>query len=107
MNAASTASMHADMGSAARTSCDDLVEQRTEIVSRLKSNRDLIDGNTRELDRLLQADRGLLRRYAQFKADFEEEYCGHRPIALSRRLNPELQTFDQWLAKNGKRIPLE
>ena len=43
----------------------------------------------------------------QFKAEFEEEYCGHRPIALSRRLNPELQTFDQWLAVNAKRIPLE
>jgi len=43
----------------------------------------------------------------QFKADFEEEYCGHRPLALSKRLNPELQTFDQWLAKNGKKIPLE
>ena len=43
----------------------------------------------------------------QFKADFEEEYCGHRPLDLSRRLNPELQTFDQWLVVNAKRIPLE
>jgi uncharacterized protein YbjT (DUF2867 family) len=43
----------------------------------------------------------------QFKAEFEEEYCGHRPIALSRRLNPELQTFDQWLVNNAKKIPLE
>jgi uncharacterized protein YbjT (DUF2867 family) len=43
----------------------------------------------------------------QFKADFEEEYCGHRPLALSRRLNPDLQTFDQWLKENAKRIPLE
>jgi uncharacterized protein YbjT (DUF2867 family) len=43
----------------------------------------------------------------QFKAEFEEEYCGHRPIALSRRLNPELQTFDQWLAVNAQRIPLD
>jgi len=48
-----------------------LVEQRSQIVSRLASNRNLIDSQTRELDRLLQADRGLLRRYAQFKADFE------------------------------------
>ena len=48
-----------------------LIEERSQIVSRLASNRDLIDGHTRELDRLLQADRGLLRRYGQFKADFE------------------------------------
>jgi len=48
-----------------------LLEQRTQIVSRLAANRDLVDGHARELDRLLQADRGLLRRYAQFKVDFE------------------------------------
>ena len=48
-----------------------LLEQRNQIVSKLASNRGVIDGHARELDRLLQADRGLLRRYAQFKADFE------------------------------------
>jgi uncharacterized protein YbjT (DUF2867 family) len=42
----------------------------------------------------------------QFKADFEDEYCAHRPLDLSRKLNPELQTFDQWLAVNATRIPL-
>jgi uncharacterized protein YbjT (DUF2867 family) len=43
----------------------------------------------------------------QFKHDFEDYYCGARSIALSRALNPALQTFDQWLAKNKSRIPLE
>ena len=42
----------------------------------------------------------------QFKADFESLYCGNRPLALSRELNPKLQTFAQWLASNKDRIPL-
>ncbi len=43
----------------------------------------------------------------QFKRDFEEYYCGARSLAFSRSINPELQTFDQWLARNKSRIPLE
>jgi hypothetical protein len=43
----------------------------------------------------------------QFKRDFNEYYCGARSPEFSRSLNPELQTFDAWLAKNKKRIPLE
>jgi len=42
----------------------------------------------------------------QFKADFQSLYCGNRPLALSRELNPKLQTFAQWLAVNKDRIPL-
>jgi hypothetical protein len=40
----------------------------------------------------------------QFKRDFNDVYCGARNLAQSRSLNPELQTFAQWLAVNGKRI---
>ena len=40
----------------------------------------------------------------QFKADFESLYCGNRDVALSRSLNPRLQTFAQWLAVNKDRI---
>lgn len=43
----------------------------------------------------------------QFKRDFESVFCGHRDVAVARRLNPGLQTFDQWLARNKERIPLE
>jgi uncharacterized protein YbjT (DUF2867 family) len=43
----------------------------------------------------------------QYKADFEAEYCGIRPIAFTRELHPGLQTFDQWLAKHAKQIPLD
>jgi uncharacterized protein YbjT (DUF2867 family) len=42
----------------------------------------------------------------QFKADFESMYCGNRDVALSRALNPKLQTFAQWLAANEGRIPI-
>ena len=35
----------------------------------------------------------------QFKADFEKEYCAARDLGFSRSLNPQLQTFAQWLAR--------
>ena len=43
----------------------------------------------------------------QFKRDFNEYYCGARNLECSRSLNPELQTYDQWLERNKSRIPLE
>ena len=43
----------------------------------------------------------------QFKRDFNDYYCGARSLDESRKLNPELQTFDGWLARNKDRIPLE
>jgi uncharacterized protein YbjT (DUF2867 family) len=42
----------------------------------------------------------------QFKRDFNEEYCRSRNLAVARSLNPELQTFEVWLARNKSRIPL-
>ncbi len=43
----------------------------------------------------------------QFKRDFEKDYTAARDLKMSRSLNPELQTFDQWLEQNKYRIPLE
>ena len=43
----------------------------------------------------------------QFKRDFENYYCGARSLEFTRSLNPELLTFDQWLAQNKDRIPLD
>ena len=40
----------------------------------------------------------------QFKADFEEYFCGARSIDFSRSLSPELQSFDQWLARNREQV---
>ncbi|MHB0936039.1 MAG: NmrA/HSCARG family protein [Armatimonadota bacterium] len=40
----------------------------------------------------------------QFKRDFEDYFCGARDPALARELNPSLQTFDAWLAKNKEQI---
>ena len=41
-----------------------------------------------------------------YKRDFETEFCAARDIAFSRSLNPELQTFAQWLSHEKSRIPL-
>ena len=42
----------------------------------------------------------------QFESDFNDYYRGARDIAFSRSLNPELQTYDQWLAQRAREIPL-
>jgi uncharacterized protein YbjT (DUF2867 family) len=43
----------------------------------------------------------------QFKRDFEEVFCGARDLGVSRSLNPQLQDFRAWLARNKDRIPLD
>jgi len=42
----------------------------------------------------------------QFKRDFNDYYCGARNVEFSRSLNPELQTFRQWLRTHASAIPL-
>jgi uncharacterized protein YbjT (DUF2867 family) len=42
----------------------------------------------------------------QFKRDFNEYFRGARDLGFTRSLNPELQTFEQWLAKHKDQIPL-
>jgi hypothetical protein len=42
----------------------------------------------------------------QVYRDFEKEVCGARSPEVARSLNPQLQTFEQWLGKNKDRIPL-
>jgi len=43
----------------------------------------------------------------QFKRDFNDYFCGARSVEFTRSLNPELLTFDAWLAKYKDKIPLE
>jgi hypothetical protein len=43
----------------------------------------------------------------QFKRDFNEYYCGARDVGFTRSLNPELLTFERWLARNKQLIPLD
>jgi len=43
----------------------------------------------------------------QFKADFNDYYCGARSIDTSRALNPGLLSFDAWLAKYRDRLPVD
>jgi uncharacterized protein YbjT (DUF2867 family) len=42
----------------------------------------------------------------QFNRDFSDYFCQIRDIQLSRKLNPELQDLNAWLAANAKKIPL-
>ena len=42
----------------------------------------------------------------QFKADFETYFCGARNPEVARSLNPALQSFDAFLARNKALIPL-
>jgi uncharacterized protein YbjT (DUF2867 family) len=42
----------------------------------------------------------------QYKRDFEREFCGARDVEATRKLNPALQSFSQWLAANKERIPI-
>jgi uncharacterized protein YbjT (DUF2867 family) len=42
----------------------------------------------------------------QFYAEFEEAFVRARPLDIARRLNPDLQTFAAFLARNKDRIPL-
>jgi uncharacterized protein YbjT (DUF2867 family) len=43
----------------------------------------------------------------QFKRDFNDYFCGARSLELSRSLDPELMSFDAWLAKNKDRMPID
>ena len=43
----------------------------------------------------------------QFKRDFNDYFCGVRDLELARELNPELQTFEEWLARHKDQIMLE
>jgi uncharacterized protein YbjT (DUF2867 family) len=43
----------------------------------------------------------------QFKRDFNDYYCGARSPEFARSLNPELQNFETWLARNKNKIPLQ
>jgi uncharacterized protein YbjT (DUF2867 family) len=42
----------------------------------------------------------------QFKRDFNAAFCGARDPTIARMLNPEMQTFAQWLESNKAQIPL-
>ena len=43
----------------------------------------------------------------QFKRDFQGDYLRPRDLERSRSLNPELQTFREWLSRSKDRIPMD
>ena len=42
----------------------------------------------------------------QFNRDFSDYFAGVRDIAFARSLDPDLQTFEQWLARHKGEIPI-
>lgn len=42
----------------------------------------------------------------QFKDEFENYFCGIRSVNLSKELNSELQSFEEWLMENKKKIKM-
>ncbi len=42
----------------------------------------------------------------QYKHDFNDQFCAARSTAVSRSLNPDLQTFEAWVTSNRDRIPI-
>jgi uncharacterized protein YbjT (DUF2867 family) len=42
----------------------------------------------------------------QFNHDFADAFCMARDLEYSRELNPQMQTFDQWLAANKSKITI-
>jgi hypothetical protein len=45
--------------------------------------------------------------HVQYNAEFSDYFAGIRDVDETRKLNPELQSFDQWLAKHRDQIPVE
>lgn len=43
----------------------------------------------------------------QFNVEFQKEFRAAREVEAARRLNPALQSFDEWAAANASLIPLE
>lgn len=43
----------------------------------------------------------------QYYKEFEKEFSDARDIQAARELNPELQSFEMWLAENAKKLPLD
>jgi uncharacterized protein YbjT (DUF2867 family) len=42
----------------------------------------------------------------QFNHDFDQEFRGARSIDFTRSINPQLQSFDTWLATHAREIPI-
>jgi uncharacterized protein YbjT (DUF2867 family) len=43
----------------------------------------------------------------QFHHDFEDYFCGARPVGATKQLNPSLQSFEEWVEANRDRLPVD
>ena len=42
----------------------------------------------------------------QFYRDFNEDFVAARPVEKAKKLNPKLASFQQWLDKHAKEVPV-
>ena len=99
---------------------DEFINRTVGIAGEHLSGQEMADALSRALGREIvynavtpEAYRGFgfpgaddLGNMFQFKRDFNEDYRGARSIEFSRGLNPEMQTFERWLARHGSEIPI-
>jgi uncharacterized protein YbjT (DUF2867 family) len=85
------------------------------------SGAELADGLTRALSQTVRyhaVPPDVYRRFGfpgaddlgnmfQFKRDFNDYYVGVRNVDFARSLNPQLQSFQDWLGRHQREIPLE
>ena len=82
---------------------DEIDEDMKEVIDYLE-----LDIGTEYLSRLslyrvepLAEDLGNM---FQFKDEFEDYFCGARDVNFTKELNPQVQSFEEWLAKNKSMI---
>jgi len=83
---------------------EQMAEKMSQALGREVRYQDVSPGAYRKLGFPGSEDLGNM---FQFYQEFEKDVCGVRDVSFSRTLNPDLQSFDQWLAENAGRIPTE
>jgi len=84
--------------------CDEMAAKLTKALGREVRYNAVTPGQFRSFGFPGAEDLGNM---FQLYRDFEADLNRLRDVERSRMLNPELQSFDQWLAQNAGRIPLD
>lgn len=97
-----------------------MIGQRIGIAGEILSGEEMASAFTKALGRPVafqdvpfEVFRGLgfpgaddLGNMFEYQALYEAEFVESRDVALARSLDPDLQSFDTWLARNKERIPI-
>jgi uncharacterized protein YbjT (DUF2867 family) len=100
---------------------DEFIGKRVGIAGGHLTGREMADAMAKALDRNIIYNPVTFEQFRnsglpgaddmgnmfQFKHDFEDYFCGARNLENARSINPEMKTFDQWLAENKSRTPID